>query len=58
MASTSLGNKVYKILTPDEWDDWASNDVFEGAGIDIKDGYIHLSTDRQVSVEGTCLLNS
>lgn len=38
---------VYKIVSRDAWDAAASRGAFEGAAIDLKDGYIHLSTQAQ-----------
>ncbi len=39
---------VYKLLTLEEWADFETTGEFAGAGIDLADGYIHLSTDAQV----------
>ena len=41
-------NKVYKILTQDQWNVLETTGSFKGAPIDIQDGYIHLSTSVQV----------
>lgn len=38
---------IYKILSADEWRAAESVGVFVGAGIDLKDGYIHFSTAEQ-----------
>lgn len=38
---------IYKILTADQWSEFAQNGVFTGAPIDIADGYIHFSTADQ-----------
>ncbi len=38
----------YKILPRDVWDDSCKRGIFAGAGIDLADGYIHLSTAAQV----------
>jgi uncharacterized protein (DUF952 family) len=38
---------VYKILTRDAWAQACAQGRFEGAAIDLKDGYIHLSTGEQ-----------
>lgn len=40
---------VYKILTPAEWAEFDSSNLFTGAPIDQKDGYIHLSTPEQTA---------
>ena len=39
--------RVYKILKRDAWDAAVRAGRFEGAGIDLADGYIHLSTAAQ-----------
>lgn len=38
---------VYKIVDREAWDEAAARGRFEGAAIDIRDGYIHLSTAAQ-----------
>ena len=38
----------YKILPRDVWDSACEQGRFTGAGIDLADGYIHLSTATQV----------
>lgn len=38
---------IYKILRRDEWLTAQSAGVFEGSGIDHRDGYIHFSTAKQ-----------
>lgn len=38
---------VYKIIAADLWNAAQHDGVFTGAGIDLKDGFIHLSTGRQ-----------
>jgi uncharacterized protein (DUF952 family) len=40
---------VYKIVSRLEWDAAVSAGVFEGAAIDLQDGYIHLSTAAQAA---------
>ena len=39
---------IYKILSKDLWQAAAKAGVFNGAGIDLTDGYIHFSTAAQV----------
>ena len=39
--------KVYKILSRAEWADAEAKGVFAGSALDLKDGYIHLSTAAQ-----------
>ena len=40
---------IYKICDASLWEDAERNCVFTGAGIDIEDGYIHLSTASQLA---------
>lgn len=40
-------SRVYKILHGDVWKVAVAQGRFEGAAIDLKDGYIHLSTAAQ-----------
>ena len=40
-------SRAFKILTRDQWAELAGRGVFDGAPIDLADGYIHLSTDAQ-----------
>jgi uncharacterized protein (DUF952 family) len=39
--------KVYKILSRAEWAEAEAAGVFNGGAVDLKDGYIHLSTAAQ-----------
>jgi len=39
--------KVYKIAARTDWDGAVRNGAFQGAAIDLRDGYIHLSTAAQ-----------
>ena len=38
---------VYKIIAADLWHAAEDSGLFSGAGIDLKDGFIHLSTGGQ-----------
>ncbi|MFO1158128.1 MAG: DUF952 domain-containing protein [Reyranellaceae bacterium] len=38
---------VYKIVAADPWRAAEGDGIFTGAGIDLSDGFIHLSTGRQ-----------
>ena len=38
---------IYKIVAADLWRAAEDNGVFTGAGIDLSDGFIHLSTAAQ-----------
>ncbi len=40
-------NRVYKIISRQAWDAAVAAGRFEGAAIDLRDGYIHLSTGLQ-----------
>jgi uncharacterized protein (DUF952 family) len=40
-------SRAFKILTRDQWAELAGSGAFDGAPIDLSDGYIHLSTDAQ-----------
>ena len=46
MTSSSM---IYKIVPSDDWAEAEAKDVFEGASIDLADGYIHFSTTEQVA---------
>ena len=39
---------IYKVLSRDLWSAAEAAGQFEGAGIDLADGYIHFSTDEQL----------
>lgn len=39
---------LYKIVTAALWQEATTSGVFHGAGIDLKDGFIHFSTEAQV----------
>lgn len=41
--------RVYKITTRDAWAEAERTGAFSGAEIDLKDGYIHLSTATQAA---------
>ena len=44
-----MANKmIYKVLSRDLWSAAESAGQFEGAGIDLADGYIHFSTPEQL----------
>lgn len=40
---------AFKILTAEQWDRWQAENIFQGAPIDLADGFIHLSTADQVA---------
>ncbi|HBE71228.1 MAG TPA: DUF952 domain-containing protein [Planctomycetaceae bacterium] len=39
---------IYKILTADQWESFSSTGTFDGAPVDLADGYIHFSTAEQL----------
>jgi len=39
---------VYRVLHPEEWDDFKEKKVFCGNDLDKKSGYIHLSKKKQL----------
>lgn len=39
---------IYKIVTAAQWSDAEAKGVFEGAPVDLRDGYIHFSTADQL----------
>lgn len=39
---------LYKILTAAQWRAAQAKGVFEGSAVDLKDGFIHLSTGQQM----------
>jgi uncharacterized protein (DUF952 family) len=39
---------IYKICDRDEWETASAKGEFAGSAIDLKDGYIHFSTARQL----------
>ena len=39
---------IYKILTPDQWAEALAKGEFDGAPVDLADGYVHISTAEQV----------
>ena len=42
-------NLVYKVCSKDEWDQAIINQFYSGSDVDNKDGFIHLSTKRQLN---------
>ena len=40
---------IYKIFRAAEWAEFAAQGVTNGAPIDVRDGYVHLSTGAQVA---------
>ncbi|MEM6460600.1 MAG: DUF952 domain-containing protein [Pseudomonadota bacterium] len=44
-----MSEYIYKIVPQDLWSAAKRKGVFEGAAIDLEDGYIHFSTAQQVA---------
>lgn len=42
-------NRVYKICTQQEWDQARRAGIYTGSKDDVRDGFIHLSTSRQLA---------
>lgn len=40
--------RIYKIATKAQWKEAEATGVFKGAPIDVRDGYIHFSTEGQL----------
>jgi uncharacterized protein (DUF952 family) len=40
--------QIFKILTAEQWQGFQREGWFEGAAVDLKDGYIHFSTAAQL----------
>ena len=41
-------NLVYKVCSKDEWDQAIINQFYSGSDVDNNDGFIHLSTKKQL----------
>jgi len=48
MEHTPQPTTAFKILTATQWAQFEADGVFQGAPVDLADGYIHLSTQDQV----------
>ena len=48
MSKPQFPKSAFKILTAQQWAQFEADGIFEGAPVDIADGYIHLSTAEQV----------
>ncbi len=44
-----MPDSAYKVLTAGQWTAFQSAGMFEGAPVDLADGFIHLSTDDQLA---------
>ncbi|WP_321448814.1 DUF952 domain-containing protein [uncultured Cohaesibacter sp.] len=43
-----MAKRIYKLVTKDQWNEAKAKGVFEGAPVDLADGFIHFSTAEQV----------
>jgi uncharacterized protein (DUF952 family) len=43
-----MNQSAFKILSQNQWLTFQSDGIFNGAPVDLKDGYIHLSTQVQL----------
>ncbi len=43
-----MSRRAFKILTADQWSVFEAQGSFDGAPVDLADGYIHLSTAEQL----------
>ena len=48
-VNTVMQDKVYKIFTESEWKLFQETGQFKGSADDLRDGFIHLSTEQQVA---------
>ena len=49
MVSIAMSDKVYKVFTETEWESFQDTSQFEGSADDLRDGFIHLSTKKQLA---------
>ena len=47
-ATSGVKDKVYKIFTESEWEAFQKTGLFSGSADDLRDGFIHLSTNEQL----------
>jgi len=45
---STRASTVFKILTAEQWSTWQAEGVFQGAPVDLADGFVHLSAEDQV----------
>ena len=43
-----MADSIYKVLRPGEWREAQQRGVFAGAPVDVRDGFIHFSTQDQL----------
>ncbi len=43
-----MTRSAFKILTAEQWTQFEADQVFQGAPVDLTDGYIHMSTADQL----------
>ena len=49
MVSPAMNGRVYKVFTETEWKTFQDTGQFEGSADDLRDGFIHLSTKKQLA---------
>jgi len=40
---------VFKVFRPNEWQDFTQHDLFKGSADDLRDGFIHFSTEHNLA---------
>lgn len=45
--TTNMNHALFKILTPEQWETFQKEKVFQGSELDQKDDFIHLSLPHQ-----------
>ena len=48
-TSVKLMDCIYKICSQSEWNTALATQVFAGSAVDLQDGFIHFSSERQLS---------
>ncbi len=48
ILASNVSPSVYKVLTEPEWKAFKEKGTFPGSPVDIKDGFIHLSSKKQL----------
>ncbi len=51
--TSSPSNPIYKICPQELWDEAVARGRFDGAPVDLQDGYVHFSTEAQISETAT-----
>lgn len=48
-SSTNPPQFIYKVLSTRDWNEAKKTGIFKGSDVDIRDGYIHFSTNLQLA---------